>query len=378
MACYDNLKAVPVQVRKAFDAESERCFFSSVNWYQTFAQHALDPGDRVRIYCLLDERKTARTILPAVVRSTDQSFWKPRKLSSLSSYYTCLYGLIGDGTGDVHTAEELARLLAHESPRWDALELKPLDSAHPSFEILRESLRKAGFLVQTFFCFGNWYLDVQGRSFADYRQSLPSRLQHTLERKRRQVARSKRASVSIVSSEEGLEEAIAAYNAVYLASWKQPEPYPNFVPSLIRMCASQGTLRLGILAVDGRPAAAQLWIVHNGQALIYKLAYDEQFSSLSPGTILTAALMEHVMDVDRVRQVDYLSGDDAYKQDWMSARRERWGILAMNPRTVRGLLSIARHAGGRAIKRAVMTIMGRNATRGSSAEANKRRRSELR
>ena len=69
--------------------------------------------------------------------------------------------------------------------------------------------------------------------------------------------------------------------------------------------------------------------------------------------------MEHVLDVDKVREVDYLTGDDKYKQDWMSHRRERWGILAMNPRTVRGALAILRHIGGRAVKRAVQSAIKR-------------------
>jgi len=122
------------------------------------------------------------------------------------------------------------------------------------------------------------------------------------------------------------------------------------------MCAAMGALRLGIIYVDGEPAAVQLWIVHHGNALIYKLAYDERFGELSVGTILSATLFQHALDVDKVTEVDYLSGDDAYKKDWMSQRRERWGILALNPRTPRGVLAIARHVGGRAAKRAAMSL----------------------
>jgi len=117
-----------------------------------------------------------------------------------------------------------------------------------------------------------------------------------------------------------------------------------------------GALRLGILSVDGEPAAAQLWIVHHGKALIYKLAYDERFADLSVGTILSATLFQHALDVDKVTEVDYLSGDDGYKKDWMSQRRERWGILALNPRTPRGVLAIARHVGGRAVKRVALSM----------------------
>ncbi len=60
--------------------------------------------------------------------------------------------------------------------------------------------------------------------------------------------------------------------------------------------------------------------------------------------------MQHVIEVDQVREIDYLSGDDAYKQDWMSHRRERWGILAFNLRTFKGVLAACKHIGGRRLK----------------------------
>ena len=71
--------------------------------------------------------------------------------------------------------------------------------------------------------------------------------------------------------------------------------------------------------------AAQLWFVANQVAHIFKLAYDGEYSQFSVGTLLTMKLMEHVIDVDKVACVDFLSGDDEYKQQWMSARRERVG-----------------------------------------------------
>lgn len=33
--------------------------------------------------------------------------------------------------------------------------------------------------------------------------------------------------------------------------------------------------------------------------------------------------MEYVIDTYRVEDIDFLTGNDAYKQDWMSERRER-------------------------------------------------------
>ena len=33
--------------------------------------------------------------------------------------------------------------------------------------------------------------------------------------------------------------------------------------------------------------------------------------------------MEHVIDIDNVEEIDFLTGNEAYKQDWMSDRGER-------------------------------------------------------
>jgi CelD/BcsL family acetyltransferase involved in cellulose biosynthesis len=102
------------------------------------------------------------------------------------------------------------------------------------------------------------------------------------------------------------------------------------------LAAAQGWLRLGLLTLDDQPLAAQIWIVKDGKASIFKLAYDGEYAKFSPGSILTKALLRHVIDIDRVTEVDYLAGDDDYKKDWMSHRRERRGIIAFNRRTLRG------------------------------------------
>jgi CelD/BcsL family acetyltransferase involved in cellulose biosynthesis len=134
------------------------------------------------------------------------------------------------------------------------------------------------------------------------------------------------------------------------------------------MCAEKGWLRLGFAYIDEEPAAAQLWIVNNSIASIYKIAYDQKFKDLSVGSYLTMRMIERAIDIDRVDELDYLSGDDRYKSDWMSHRREQWGILAMNPRTLGGLLLIARHVGGRAIKNVGRKMLRLISTRPKSAK----------
>jgi CelD/BcsL family acetyltransferase involved in cellulose biosynthesis len=45
-------------------------------------------------------------------------------------------------------------------------------------------------------------------------------------------------------------------------------------------------------------------------------------------------MMEQVIDRDRVTALDFLTGNEGYKQDWMSERRERTRLV------------ITRHAAG--------------------------------
>jgi len=93
---------------------------------------------------------------------------------------------------------------------------------------------------------------------------------------------------------------------------------------LVKVFSEAGWSRLAILYVQGRPIAAQLWFVHQRKASIFRLAYDEAWKQYSPGSILTSFLMKYVIDTDKVEEIDFLSGNDSYKQDWMSERRERY------------------------------------------------------
>ncbi len=370
---YATLEELPPPYVRLFEEAGRQSFFLTLAWFKNFARTALDEGCRVRIYGVGSKDDLGPAAGMFVARSLPQFRNPPslRKLSALTNYYSCFFSphLADQGGRTRETLQLLARAIGAERPRWDAIEIQPLDVNSQSFAALVEAFKAAGFVVQTFFCFGNWYLPVKGRGFAQYVDSLPSVLKNTLQRKQRKLEKSGRANIEIVTGGEDLETAIQAYTKVYLASWKRPEPYPGFIPGLIRMCSEMGALRLGLAFIDGEAAAAQLWIVHSGVACIYKLAHDERFANLSVGTILTARLMQHVLDIDKVDEVDYMSGDDAYKKDWISHRRERWGMLAMNPRTPRGALAICRHLGGGTVKRTGLWLYHRLRSGDKTADA---------
>ena len=271
-------------------------------------------------------------------------------LASLANYYSCLYGPVGMA-GGVHGFasvdwQAVAQLL-RQSPGSAVVQLQPLDADSAWLAALQEGLRAAGYWTDRFFCSGNWYQPVPEGGFGAYWQQRPSALRHSMERGRRRLDKAGAWRIDIQTDvSAGLEQALAAYQTVYAQSWKAPEPCPDFMPELIRTAAREGWLRLGVLWLDEQPLAAQVWLVYGGKANIYKLAYARGAEKFSAGTVLTQALMAHAMDVDQVQEVDYLSGDDAYKADWMALRRERVGLVAFDRRRLRGLLAAGRHFAG--------------------------------
>jgi len=224
-----------------------------------------------------------------------------------------------------------------------------MDPASREFTLLKDALGLAGLSVHSYFAFGNWYEPVR-QNWPDYLKDRSGQVRSTIKRNAKKFA-AEGGRLELVQGDDRLEEGLAAYQAVYAHSWKVPEPFAGFVPELIRLCARRGWLRLGLAWLGEKPVAAQLWIVANGRADIYKLAHDEACKALAPGTLLTAMLMEQAIDVDGVREIDYLIGDDAYKAAWMSRRRERFGLVAYDPMTPRGLLGLLRQTLGTAWRR---------------------------
>ncbi len=205
--------------------------------------------------------------------------------------------------------------------RAHAVTLSPL--AEEDAVALRAAFAAEGWRVQVDQCDENHILRVNGRSFDDYWEGRPGRLRSTVKRK----AKSGAVDIRILSHFD--EAAWADYQTVYVRSWKPEEGSPDFLAGLARTEGAGGSLRLGLAYIDGVCVAAQFWTCEHGEALIHKLAYDERHAKASAGTLLTHALFRHVIDTDKIALVDYGTGSDAYKRDWMEEVRPRFRLTAI-------------------------------------------------
>jgi CelD/BcsL family acetyltransferase involved in cellulose biosynthesis len=337
---FDDLAGLPGDACALFDRAPDRDLFCSPAWFETVLDYAM-PADATPRFVVCSQAGRAVALLPMQVQAGG------RDLASLTTAYTCRYQPLCDPAAGEAALTTAFTAFAEYCRGWPTVRLDALDADAPWLPALLDGASRAGLAVRQFAHFGNWHAPVAGLDWARYLAARPGQLRETI---RRRLARAGRdgGRFQLVTGGEALEPGIAAYDAVYAQSWKQAEPFPLFNAALMRVTAARGLLRLGLYWRDDRPLAAQLWIVEDGQATVLKLAHDESAKADSPGTVLTALMVQYLLDQEKITRLDFGRGDDPYKRLWASERRQRIGVVLVNPRLPRGLAFLGRHALGRA------------------------------
>ncbi len=327
---YSNFNSLPNKYTRIYDRAEGITFDQTLPWFEIFSTIILsEDTEKLQIYAVEKQDSTALGFLPVYKTRISAGPFKFNICSSLSNYYTANYDAVMCSDANIKMiCDYLANSFTTDPDGWHWLDINPVNIDSPFFNALSTALKKNGFYVIQYFRFANWYLDVNGRTFEEYFSTLPTALRNLLRRKRQKLEKETDIQVKIISSTDELELAMKHYWCVYENCWKPAEPYRHFINKLADRFCNEGWLRLGILYVNGQPAAVQMWFVFEKTASIFKLAYDKQFKQFSVGSILTMEMMKYTIDVDHVNCVDYLLGDDKYKRNWMSSRRKKWGIRA--------------------------------------------------
>ena len=340
---FDSLETLPPDCADLFAAGARHSFQLGRPWFRAVLGAAMPAGAR-GLFLLW---RTGRG--PGVLLAL-RTLAGGARLEGLSCPYSCLYQplAVPDASpAELRTAGLAFGLACRD---WGAVRLDALDADWPGLAPLLEGVRESGLATLRFDHFGNWHEDVAGWSWADYLAARPGALRETIRRRLGQAERDPAVVLETIDSAAGLEAGIAAYEEVYARSWKQPEPFPRFGAVLMRAAAAEGALRLGLLWLNGKPVAAQYWVVAGGTATVLKLAHDEAARARSPGTVLTAAMIRALLERERIVELDFGRGDDAYKALWASRRRQRIGVVLANPRQPAGLLALGRHWLGRPVR----------------------------
>ena len=315
--CYTEWEQLPESANTLFAQSEKGSLFFSRPWFENLTAVALDDDHTMALACVVDD-DNVMAILP-LMKCAGNTWY------SLKHRYTSLYSLL---LSDNEQTEIQQRILTCLSEGLSQLPIKAFllepvandDKKLIDFQCVMEA---AGFNCERIFRHYNWIYRVEGRSYEDYMAARPAKLRNTISRKKRKLEREHGYEIRLFTGNE-VAQKMSDYHTVYNSSWKANEQYVDFLDGIVEGFSKQGWSRLAVLYVSERPIAAQLWFVLHDKANIFRLSYDEGWKPYSPGSILTSFLMEHVIDIDKVKDIDFLTGNDTYKQDWMSDRRERF------------------------------------------------------
>ena len=325
-ACYTEWEQLPDSADALFARAERDSIFFSRPWLQESVSNALEEGHALALACVV-ERDRVLALLPLIDRDNRGNF------QSLGHLYTSLYTVLLAEDGQAEVLKCLV-LGLNQLPVY-SLRLDPAAENDSKLHGLQQALESSGFTCHRHFRFYNWIHRLHGQSFEDYMAARPSRVRHTIARKQRKLEREHGFTIRLFTDEH-LHQGLEDYQAVYKKSWKANELYESLIEDLVRSFSSRGWLRIAILYIEKTPVAAQFWFVAHGKASIFKLVHDDAWKQYSPGSILTRYLMKHVIETDRVEEIDFLTGNDTYKQDWMSERRQRWQHYYAKSRPAKG------------------------------------------
>jgi hypothetical protein len=249
---------------------------------------------------------------------------KPGHLAGLANWYSFAIRPLYRGNGN----QSGALLDLFHALRADAARLSLYPVRDEEQQEIAATMRSAGWWVKATPAGDRHWLDLSDMDHDGWWESRPGALKNTVKRK------AKKGVVDLALFTTFDADAWADYEAVYAASWKPEEGHPALLRAFAEAESARGNFRMGLAGIEHEPVAAQFWTVEDGTAFIHKLAHVEDSLKASPGTLLSAALFRHVIEVDGVKRVDFGTGNDGYKRDWMNRHDPLWRIEAFNPSRV--------------------------------------------
>jgi hypothetical protein len=309
--------------------EGQSNLFDRIDWLEALHRLCM-PGGAPHILSAADGKSQAWLFLTGNGE---------HKRTAIANWYSFAFRPVftGDPTPEQRSqlVERIARDLASDAAQ---LDIYPVLADDGTSALFLSAFRKAGWITVGRPMGINHYLNVGGRDFEAYWAGRPGKLRSTVRRKLR-------ATTLTFEIHHALTDALwDDYTAVYRRSWKPLEPSLDFLRLMAEQEGKAGTLRIGFAREDGFPLATQLWTVENDVALIHKLAHDQGADEMSPGTLLSHSMFRAAIDTDKVKIIDYGTGDNPYKTEWMESQRPLYRIDCFNPRFSSAWLPAAKTA----------------------------------
>jgi hypothetical protein len=329
-----------------FERSRDRSFYLSYHWHHALLSLSRLPAGR--IYLTLARRDDELVgILPCWLVSRQLRVFRLQSLDLVGNIYSPLRGcVVARGEEPSLAAAWLHFLQTEGRDDWDVMTWEGVSTGDAFVQALLAEARGQASIEKDF---SSLTSDLsQFRNGDSYFGALSKGLRQTI---RTQISRLNREGRFRVLLTDGRHSKVSTvlkhYQEVYEASWKEPEPDPEFHARLGSYLAGEGMLRLfllyfthdssleptitsyrspiGVMVEPPQgwtPAAACYFVVHRRTAYFLKTAYREDFARFSPSTVLFWFATRHLLETDGVTIVDHQKGGEAYKLRWAGRLNE--------------------------------------------------------
>jgi CelD/BcsL family acetyltransferase involved in cellulose biosynthesis len=202
---------------------------------------------------------------------------------------------------------------------WTEIELWGLMASSPTRDRIKACAAQNGYRVEERPEAVAPRLDLPA-TWEDYLSSLGKKDRHEIRRKIRRLYDSGAAvDFDVFSTQDEVVAAMDDFLALHTQSRQDKTDFmtpemESFFRRMASALAAEGLVRLFILRINGKPAAAVLCFDAGSHLYMYNSGYDPEFSGLSVGLVSKALVLRWAIE-NGMSGLDFLRGDESYKYD---------------------------------------------------------------
>lgn len=304
-----------------WNAMAADCPMRGFDWLEAWWRHYRPGGE---LFVLVVQDWTGQPIGVAPWR-TESTTHRGRVIRWLGDGEVCsdhLSVLVRDPSHTPLVAAEIADFLIDQARDWDLLRLDDCDRDDAVLNSLTDALRQRDCCIRHTDAGACWVIDLPG----DWEAFLAMQSKSHRKQLRRTERRAAEGHAPVwrpVTNGAELEAAWPVFVDLHQRRRQSlGEPgcfssprFASFHREVAGRLLESGRLRLSLLELDGRPAAADYQFAGNTTTFAYQGGLDPHRLEEEPGRLSLIALIKAAMDEGKAK-LDLLRGDEPYKPHW--------------------------------------------------------------
>jgi len=222
------------------------------------------------------------------------------------------------------------------------------------------------------------FIALAGESWESYMATLGAEHRYNFNRKWKRLNRDYVVEFDQVRTEEQCHESIDLVIALHNLRWRNrggsdafhTRGLVEFHQDFSQIALARGWLRLYVLRLNGKPAAALYGFLYDRTFYFYQSGFDAAYDKYSVGLVTMGLAIQHAIE-EGAKEFDMLHGDEGYKSHWSNGSREL-GRLELYPPGRLGWMCRSSVEFELASRRIVRRVLPRSTFDGIKAKLNAR------